>query len=120
MRIAHVSDSNPEDYFFLYIPLRDKIRFESKLIAEGMQFYVDEKYTMPENDMRYIMKREDFIIIETIMSRMNIRLVTDNEVDERPVNISVAAFYFKVALVFILVFVLAVLVFELFFSVSAI
>lgn len=75
---------------------------------------------MPENDVRYIMRREDFSIIETIMSRMNIRLITDNEVNERPVNVRVAVFYFKVALVFTLVFVLALLVFKLFFSVSAI
>ena len=113
MKIAH--NKSDDDYFWLCIPLRDKIRFESKLIAMEIEFHFDESYAMPVNDIRYFFRKEDFVVVEDAYRSCRIRVISANEeLISVPVPIRLSRFYIMVSLVVVLVFIITTVLFMLF------
>ena len=115
MKIAHIKSNN--DYFWLCIPLRDKIRFESKLLAMEIEFHFDESYSMPENDIRYFFREEDSGRVEDAYRSCRIRVVSaDKELVSASKPIRLTRFYIKVSIIVVVVFIIVSLLLTLFTS----
>ena len=61
-----------DNHFKLYILLKDKIVFESELINNGVQFYIDDQQALTGNEMRYYLLDKDRPVID--------KIIKDNEI----------------------------------------
>ena len=104
-----MSEINKDNFYHIYILLKDKIRFESELIDNDISFHYDESQIQTDNSIRYHLLEKDKIKIDKIL--IENKIITNDETtriidyrDNSKIN--------KVYVLFVIVIVLVILIID--------